>query len=72
MTVGKSVLEKSDRTMWHSELMPCLQKFFEKSFQTPSSQNRIEEGVGSEEEDATERKGFQDEVDLCLGAIETD
>ena len=72
MTVGKSVSEKSDRMMWRSELMPCIQTFSEKSFQTPSSQNRTEEGVRSEEEDATERKGFQDEVDLCLGAIEAD
>ena len=50
--------------------MPYLQKFSEKSLQAPSSWNRTEEGVGSEEEDASERKGFWDEVDLRLGAIE--
>ena len=50
--------------------MPRLQKFSKKSLQAPSSQNRTEEGVGSEEEDASERKGFWDEVDLRLGAIE--
>ena len=37
-----------------------------------SSQNRTEEGVGSEEEDAPERRGFWDRADLRLGAIEAD
>ena len=50
--------------------MPRLQKFSKKSFQAPSSQNRTEEGVGSKEEDASERKRFWDRVDLRLGAIE--
>ena len=50
--------------------MPRLEKFSEKSFQALSSRNRTEEGVGSEEEDAPERRGFLDEVDLYLGAIE--
>ena len=52
--------------------MPRLQKFSKKSFRAFSSWNRIEEGVGLEEEDAPERRGFWDEVDLRLGAIEVD
>ena len=50
--------------------MPRLQKFSKKSFRALSSQNRTEEGVGLEEEDALERKGFWDRVDLRLDAIE--
>ena len=50
--------------------MPRLQKFSKKSLQAPSSQNRTEEAVGSEEENASERKRFWDGVDLRLGAIE--
>ena len=50
--------------------MPRLQKFSKKSFRALSSQNHTEEGVGLEEEDALERKGFWDGVDLRLGAIE--
>ena len=49
--------------------MPHREKFFEKSLRAFSSWNRIEEGVGSEEEDALERRGFWDGVDLCLGAM---
>ena len=49
--------------------MPRLEKFSEKSLWALSSRNRIEEGVGSEEEDALERRGFWDGVDLRLGAI---
>ena len=49
--------------------MPRLQKFSKKSFQALSSRNRIEEGVGLEEEDAPERRGFQDGMDLRLDAI---
>ena len=52
--------------------MPRLQKFSEKSFQMFSSQNRIKEGVGLEEEDTPERRGLWDGVDLHLGAIEAD
>ena len=52
--------------------MPHLQKFSEKSFRVFSSRNRTEDGVGSEEEDAPKRRGFWDEVDLRLGAIEVD
>ena len=70
MTVGRSMSEKFDKMTWHSERMPRLQKFSEKSFRAPLSQNRPEEGAGSEEEDVPKRKGFWDEVDLRLGAIE--
>ena len=49
--------------------MPRLEKFSEKSFRTLSSRNHTWEGVGSEEEDAPEWKGFWDGVDLHLGAI---
>ena len=50
--------EKFDKTTWRSKWMPRLQKFSKKSFRALSSQNRTEEGVGLEEEDALERKGF--------------
>ena len=49
--------------------MPYLEKFFEKSLWALSSQNQTEEGIGSEEEDAPECRGFWDGVNLCLGAI---
>ena len=52
--------------------MPRLQKFSKKSFRAFSSRNQTEEGVSSEEEDAPKRKGFEDGVDLRLGAIEAD
>ena len=52
--------------------MPRLEKFFEKSFPASSSRNQTEEGVRLEEEDAPERSGFRDGVDLRLGAIEAD
>ena len=49
--------------------MPRLQKFFEKSLQAFSSWNQTKDGVGLEEEDALERRGFRDRVDLRLGAV---
>ena len=49
--------------------MPYLEKFFEKSYRALSSRNRTCEGVGSEEVDALEQKGFQDGVDFRLGAM---
>ena len=52
--------------------MPRLQKFSEKSFRAFSSRNRTEDGVGLEEEDVPELRGFWDGVDLRLGAIEAD
>ena len=48
---------------------PRPEKFSENSFRALSSLNHTWEGVGSEEEDALERRGFWDGVDLCLGAI---
>ena len=50
--------------------MPYWEKFSEKAFWASSSQNQIWEGVGSDEVDASERRGFQDKVDLCFGAID--
>ena len=47
-------------------------KFSKKSDLAFSSRNQTCEGVGSEEVDTPERKGFQDRVDLRLGAIEAD
>ena len=52
--------------------MPHREKFSKKSNLAFSSWNLIEKGVGSKEVDAPERKGFQDKVDLRLGAIEAD
>ena len=52
--------------------MPHREKFSEKAFRASSSQNRIDERVGSDEVDAPERRGFWDGVDLHLGAIDTD
>ena len=51
--------------------MPCQEKFSEKALRASSSWNRICDGVGSEEVDAPERKGFRDEADFRLGAIDT-
>ena len=51
--------------------MPRLEKFFENALKASSSQNRTLEGEGSEDEEASERKGFQAGVDLRLGAIDT-
>ena len=70
MTVGRSVLEKSDKMTWHSKWTPRQEKFSEKSFRASSSWNWIEEGVGLEEDDAQEQRGFQDRADLRLGAID--
>ena len=52
--------------------MPHHEKFSKKSDLAFSSRNRMWEGVesdGEEEEDAAERKGFRDGVDLRLGAM---
>ena len=46
-----------------------LEKFSKKSNLAFSSRNQTDEGVGSEEVDASEQRGFQDEVDLRLGAM---
>ena len=37
-----------------------------------SAQNQTEDGVGSDKEDAPERRGFWDGVDLRLGATKAD
>ena len=52
--------------------MPRREKFSKKSDLAFSSRNQTWEGVGSygeEEEDAPERRGFQDEIDLRLDAM---
>ena len=45
--------------------------FSENAFKASSSRNRIWDRVGSDEEEAPERRGFQVRVDLRLGAIDT-
>ena len=70
MIVGRSVLAKSTSMTWHSEWTPCLEKFSEKALRASSSQNRILEGIGSEDEEAPEWRGFRPRVDLHLGAID--
>ena len=50
--------------------MPRREKFSKKSDLAFSSWNQTCEGVGSEEVDAPELRGFWDGVDLRLGAIE--
>ena len=52
--------------------MPCPEKLLKKSDLAFSSWNRTCEGVGLEEVDAPEQKGFRDGVDLHLGVIEVD
>ena len=51
--------------------MPLLEKFSENALKASSSQNRTLEGEGSEDEEASERRGFRAGVDLRLGAIDT-
>ena len=51
--------------------MPRLEKFSENALKTSSSWNQTLEGEGSEDEEASERRGFRAGVDLCLGAIDT-
>ena len=68
---GKVSVGKVPQMTQCSEWRPRLEKFFEKSFRASSSQNRIWEGVGSEEDDVLECKGFWDRADLRLGAIDT-
>ena len=45
-------------------------KVLREVFRAFSSWNRIEEGVGLDEKDALERRGFWDGTDLRLGAID--
>ena len=70
MTSGRLVSVKSAKMIWCSEWMPCREKFFEKALRASSSRNRICEGVGSEEVDALEWRGFWDGVNLRLSAID--
>ena len=51
--------------------MPHLEKFSENALKASSSQNRIVEGEGSIDEEASKQRGFRAGVDLCLGAIDT-
>ena len=71
MTLGRSVLEKSEKMTQCFEWTPRRENFSEKSFRASSSQNRICERVGSDKDDAPEWREFWDGVDLRLGAIDT-
>ena len=51
--------------------MPRLEKFSENALKASSSWNQTLKGEGSENEEASERRGFRAGVDLCLGAIDT-
>ena len=70
MTEGRSMSAKSDKMTWHSEWMPRLEKFSENALKASSSRNRIWDKVGSDDEEALERRGFRVGVDLCFGAID--
>ena len=50
--------------------MPRLEKFSENALKASSSRNRIVEGEGLEDEEASEQRGFQAGADLCLGAVD--
>ena len=52
--------------------MPRREKFSKKSDLAFSSRNRTEKGVVLAKEDSPKRRGFRDEADLRLGAIEAD
>ena len=52
--------------------MPRLEKFLKKSNLAFLSWNQTEKDVGLEEVDAPKWRGFRNEVDLHLGAIEVD
>ena len=71
MTEGSSVSAKSDRTTWHFEWMPRLEKFSENALKASSSWNQTLEGEGLEDEKAPEWREFRAGVDLRLGAINT-
>ena len=69
MTVGRSVSEKSDKMTWRSKRTPRLEKFSKKSDLAFSSRSQTEEGMGLEEVNAPEQRGFRDGVDLRLGVM---
>ena len=71
MTVGWSMLAKFASMTWHFKWTPHLEKFSENSLWASSSRNREERGAESEDEEASEWRGFQARVDLYLGAIDT-
>ena len=71
MTSGRSMSTKSTKMTQRSKRMSRREKFSEKALRASSSQNRIWKGVGSEDEDAPEWRGFWDKVDLHFGAIDT-
>ena len=50
--------------------MPHLEKFSENALKVSSSWNRIWDRVGSDDEEASEWRGFRAGVDLRLGAID--
>ena len=70
MTSGRSVSAKSAKMTWRFAWTPRQEKFSKKSFRASSSRNWIEEGVGSDEDNASEWKGFRDGAYLCLGAVD--
>ena len=70
MTEGRSMSTKSVRMSWRSEWMPRLEKFSKNALKASSSRNRIWDRVGSDDEEALERRGFRVGVDLCFGAID--
>ena len=70
-TMGRLVSAKSTKLTRHSEWTLRREKFSKKSFRASLSWNWIWEGVGLEEDDAPERRGFRNRVDLRLGAIDT-
>ena len=71
MTVGRLVSAKSASMTWRSKWTPRLEKFSKNALWALSLQNRRERGAESEDEEAPEWRGFQVEVDLRLGAIDT-
>ena len=51
--------------------MPRLERFSKDALKALSSRNQMLEGEGSEDEEASKRRGFRAGVDLRLGAIDT-
>ena len=71
MTSGRLVSAKSAWMIWRSEWMPHLEKFSKNALWASSSWNQREIRAKSEDEEASERRGFRAGVDLRLGAIDT-
>ena len=68
MTMGRVVLEKFDRIMWHFDWTLRLAKFSKKSWWAFLSHYLMWRGVESED-DPPKQRGFQDGVDLRLDAM---